>query len=347
MTRLDKSMRRLSDLSAGVALLAIMATGTSAAAQDIVRVTGTTAEGHWSWAQGIKVFAAKVEAATNQEIKFEYFAAGQLGKATSEIVAKGLAEAGIVFPSFEPDKMPLSSVAELPGMHTTACESVDLIWKMVGPGGPLYEAEYANRGLHTVYAYNLPVYELQTADKKVTTLEDVAGLKIRANGAAQAKTVTALGGVPVAVPGPELYDALTRGTVDGGLWLSLSSRDIGLENVLKYRVAGPQLGAGGVSIFAMNKDFWDGLDADTQAKIMQAGAETSAQICGWVDERNASEIALLTKDFGFESTELPPEEKARWEAAIASVATEWAADMDASGRPGTQTLETFKALAGK
>ncbi len=226
MRLLENAMPARFGKIAGAALLTVVMTG-AANAQEVVRVSAVTAEGHWSWSQGIKVFASKVEAATKGKVKFQYFAAGQLGKNTSELVSKGLAQGGLVFPSFEPDKMPLTSVAELPGMHKTACESVDLMWKLVGPGGSLNEAEYGKRGLRPIYAYNLPVYELQTSKKKISKLEDVAGQKIRANGSAQAKTVSALGGVPVAVPGPELYDSLTRGTVDGGLWLSLSSRDIG------------------------------------------------------------------------------------------------------------------------
>ncbi len=331
---------------AGAALLTVVMAG-AANAQEVVRVSAVTAEGHWSWSQGIKVFASKVEAATKGKVKFQYFAAGQLGKNTSELVSKGLAQGGLVFPSFEPDKMPLTSVAELPGMHKTACESVDLMWKLVGPGGPLNEAEYGKRGLRPIYAYNLPVYELQTSKKKITRLEDVAGQKIRANGSAQAKTVSALGGVPVAVPGPELYDSLTRGTVDGGLWLSLSSRDIGLEKVLKYRVEGPGLGSGGVSIFVMNEDAWKRLDADTQKALMNAGAETARSLCAWVDKTDSAEVASLTKDFGFETVKLSPTERARWDAALASVSKNWAAEMDSSGRPGTKTLETFKSMVGK
>ncbi len=332
---------------AGMALFTVMMAGTSAHAQEVVRVTAVTAEGHWSWTQGIKVFASKVEAATKGKVKFQFFAAGQLGKNTSELVSKGLAQGGLLFPSFEPDKMPLTSVAELPGMHTTSCESVNAMWKLVGPGGLLYEAEYSKRGLHPIYAYNLPVYDLQTSTKKITKLADVAGLKIRANGSAQAKTVKALGGVPVAVPGPELYDALTRGTVDGGLWLSISSRDIGLEKVLKYRVEGTRLGAGGVSIFAMNEDAWKRLDANTQKILMDAGAETARSLCAWVDKTDGAEIALLTKDFGFETVKLSPDERARWDAAVGSVAKEWAAEMESSGRPGTKTLDAFKTMLGK
>ena len=329
-------------------LLAVLVVGAPATAQNntTVRVTGVTAEAHWSWAQGIKVFAKEVETKTSGKVKFEYFSAGQLGKNSSELVSRGLAGAGLLFPSFEPDKMPLTSVAELPGMHTTACESVDEIWNLVREGGALYSEEYGKRGLRPIYAYNLPVYEVQTSKKKVTKLEDLAGLKIRANGAAQSATVRALGAVPVAVPGPELYDALTRGTVDGGLWISLSTRDIGAENVLKYRVDGSKLGSGGVSIFVVNEDLWKRLDPATQKILMDAGANTAQSLCSWVDKTNAAEVEHLTKNNGFETVKLSPEEAARWGAATASVEKGWAADMDTSGRPGTKTLEVFKGLAG-
>ena len=310
-------------------------------------MTGVTAESHWSWAQGIKVFAKEVEAKTNGKIKFQYFGAAQLGRKTSELVSQGLAEGGLIFPSFEPDKMPLTSVAELPGLHTTACNSVEPLWNTVKEGGLLYSLEYGNRGIHPIYAYNLPVYEVQTAKKKISKLEDLAGMKIRANGAAQSETVRALGAVPVQVPGPELYEALTRGTVDGGLWLSISTRDSGLENALKYRVAGTQLGSGGVSIFAVSEDFWKGLDANTRKILLDAGENTAKSLCAWVDKSNADEIDYLTKNSGLQTVTLPAEENARWVATTSSVAKKWAADIDASGRPGTKILETFKSYFAK
>jgi hypothetical protein len=45
--------------------------------------------------------------------------------------------------------------------------------------------------------------------------EHLAGLKIRVPGAVMGKTVEALGATPVAMPAPEMYNALATGVVDG------------------------------------------------------------------------------------------------------------------------------------
>ena len=69
------------------------------------------------------------------------------------------------------------------------------------------------------------------------------------------KSVRLLGAVPVRVTSNEFYDALTRGTVDGGMWPVGSTKVVGLEKALSYAVVGPQLGAGS-TFFAVSEKAW-------------------------------------------------------------------------------------------
>ena len=50
----------------------------------------------------------------------------------------------------------------------------------------------------------------------VHKMEDLKGLKIRSHGPT-AETLKCLGGTPVALPMPELYQALQKGVVQGGI----------------------------------------------------------------------------------------------------------------------------------
>ena len=76
------------------------------------------------------------------------------------------------------------------------------------------------------------------------------------------KTIRALGAILVKVTTNELYDALSRGTIDGSFWIIGMTKLVGLEKLLRYTVQGPQLGAGS-TFFAISENVWQGLDADT------------------------------------------------------------------------------------
>jgi len=58
---------------------------------------------------------------------------------------------------------------------------------------------------------------LFTKDKPVSKMEDLKGMKIRSHGTT-AKVVKALGGIPVTMPMPELYQSLQKGVVDGAIY---------------------------------------------------------------------------------------------------------------------------------
>ncbi len=319
----------------------ILSVPASAQAQKTFKVTQVFPSTHWHWIEGMKIFTETVEQASGGKIKFEVYHAGQLGKETTTLVTSGLAELGLLVPSYETAKLPLTSVAELPGMHSTACEGTAKYWNLAKEGGALYEAEYKRLGVRPLYVILLAPYQVMTAAKKISTLDDLAGLKIRASGAAMDKTIRSLGAVPVRVTSNELYDSLSRGTVDGGFWPVGSTKVVGLEKVFNYTVQGPQLGAG-ATFFAISERVWKGLDNDAKKILSEAGQKVQKSICEYLDRADAQVTDELVKSGDLEAVKLPPNELARWSDRVTPVAEEWAKEMDSTGRPGTALLKAFR-----
>ena len=131
----------------------------------------------------MKIFTEAATEASGGKIKFEVYHAGQLGKESTSVVTTGLAEFGLLVPSYEAAKLPLTSVSELPGLHTTSCEGSAKLWNISKEGGALFEAEYKKLGVRPIYAVVLAPYQIMTSKKKVTNLAELSGLKIRALGA--------------------------------------------------------------------------------------------------------------------------------------------------------------------
>ncbi len=344
-------MNRRNIHRAGMVALAVTATlsiGSSAVAQEArtLKFAHVFPASHWHFTESVKIFEDKVIAATGGKVKFENYHAGQLGKEGVVMTTSGIADFAILVPSYEPAKLPLTSVSELPGLHSSSCEGTAKLWHVLKDGGALNNAEYKLLGIKVLYGIVLAPYQVVTTNKKVTSLEDLAGLKIRALGAAMDKSVRALGATPVRVVSNELYDAMTRGTVDGGFWPIGSTRTGNLEKTIKYTVQGPQLGAGS-SLYGMNQKTWDSLAPDVQAAMMKAGAETQAHLCKYLDDAETSEVNWLVKEQKFTVTKLSPADAAKWNQRVEPIANDWAKEMDSTGRPGTALLKAYREAPGR
>ncbi|MCO5066842.1 MAG: TRAP transporter substrate-binding protein DctP [Rhizobiaceae bacterium] len=301
---------------------------------------------HWHWTQGMKVFTEAVEKKTDGKVKFEAYHAGQLGSEVIPLLQSGITDLGLLVPSYEGAKLPLSTVTELPGFHTTPCEGGAQFADLAQEEGALYKNEYEPLGFRPLYVMVVAPYHILTTGKKVSNLEELKGLKIRGNGAAMDKTVRALGAVPVRVTGSESYEALSRGTVDGALWNAQAIRAYNLENTIKYDVVGPQLGAAS-ALFVISNKVWSTLDDATKTTFQEAGALAQQNICDFLTKEDKEITEALVKENGLSQQKLSEDELAKWHSLLAPIAEEWATEMNATGRPGTEILDAFKASASR
>jgi TRAP-type C4-dicarboxylate transport system substrate-binding protein len=323
---------------AATAIAAVLPFATQAQEQTF-KITQVFPSTHWHMTEGIQTFIDEVTAASDGAIDFEVYHAGQLGKESTTVVTSGIADMGILVPSNETAKLPLTSVVELPGFHTSACEGTWKYWELAQEGGALYENEYAPLGIRPLYAMVLTPYEVQTNTRIVESVADMKGLKLRANGA-MAKAVDALGGVPIQVTSNEFYDSLARGTVDGGMWLTGSTRLVGLEDVLNHTVKGTEMGAGS-TFFGISERVFQGLDEATQNILVEAGRKTTEHVCNYLDDIDKTEEAWLVENGKLELHELSTEEATLWKETVSSVTATWAEEMNSTGRPGTELLEAY------
>lgn len=295
---------------------------------------------HFLWEHGAKLFAEGVTTATGGQVEFDVFPAGQLGKDPLVLLDTGLVDIALITPAIAGGKLPLSSVTELPGLYRSSCEATGKFWEIAREGGILNENEYRPLGLRVLYVLTVPPYSMMTVSKPVESLDDLAGLKIRVAGGAMDKTVAALGATPIPLSGTEMYDALTRGTIDGTIYSRMALQALKLESVLKHSVDGVRLGSGSV-LLAMTERKWQTLPEDLRA-AMQASSDAARKAsCTWNDEQEQAASQTLVADNGWQITALSSEQVELWSGHIAEVNAAWAAELDRSGRQGTAVLEAF------
>src|SRR3546814_11068627 len=98
-------------------------------------------------------------------------------------------------------------------------------------GGILDENEFAPAGIRLLFTIVLPPYQVFLGKKQIEGLKTFEGLKIRSSGGAKELAVRKIGAVPISMSTPEVYEALSRGTIDG--MLRSEERRVGKECVSK------------------------------------------------------------------------------------------------------------------
>lgn len=316
----------------------------SAAAQDKValRAADSLPPGHYIAQSLIEPFMARVTERTGKT-EFAYFPGEQLGKAKDllSLTQTGVTDIGYVGPSYVSDKMPLSAVGQLPEAFSTSCEGTLAYWEIARPGGALDQAEFAPAGVRVLMAMVLPPYNLLTSKREITGLDSMKGLKIRSTGGALDLAVQKIGGIPVQMPAPEVREALSRGTIDAGLFPYPSVTPYGMEAFLDWGTQGQNFGSF-VATYVISQNKWDSLPEDVQQAMTEIGEELTREGCQIADQQNV-EVKQKIADAGVTFVDLPAADSKKLAEILATVGSEWAAQLDSQGKPGTEILEAFRA----
>lgn len=325
-------------VAGGLTLLVLSA---SAQEKAVLRVADHLPAGHFISEYAAKPWMKAVTEATKGAVQFEYYPAQQLGKAKDmlALTLSGVADIAYLGPAYISDKLPLSQVAELPGSFTTSCEGTMAYWKLA-KDGILAQKEYAPNGVRVLFAYVFAPYQIYLASKRLETLDDLKGLKLRSTGGPMDLMVQSLKGVPVRMSAPEVYESLSRGTVDGAVFPLSALLDYKLDPLVKYATVGENFGSF-IAAYAISEKLWKRLPADVQKAMLEAGEETTRRTCQMADRDIAPNLQRLQKE-GVTLVKFSAEDKQRLKTLLVPIAKDWAQGLDRRGKPGTQVLEAFK-----
>lgn len=185
--------------------------------------------------ESAKRFAERVKLLTNGEVEIEVHAGGSLGGAlkVTDTVRNGVAEAGHNWMGYDwgIDR----TTVLFAGWAGSPSTEVFTHWLRMGGGAEL-QAEYRDEEFDVVSivcGVGTPEVGL-VSNKKVQSLDDFKGLKMRTSGA-WAEIAVGLGVSTVTIPGAETFPALERGLIDALEWGSLSvNKRAGFHDIAKY-----------------------------------------------------------------------------------------------------------------
>ena len=219
-----------------------------------------------------KGFAKTVEFLTEGRVKITVFPAGTLGSAlkVTDTVKSGVAQAGHNWMGYDwgIDKTTVIFAGYAGGLNPEE----NLLWLFEGGGKELWRQYRMEKfGVVSIPCGIFPTEIFLHSRKKIQTLADFKGLKMRTAGA-WAEIAGNMGASTVILPGAEVYGALERGVVDATEWSSPSiNKASGFHKIAKYIIFPGVHQPAASQECEFNKAAWDGISKRDQKLIELAG----------------------------------------------------------------------------
>ncbi|HRP95602.1 MAG TPA: TRAP transporter substrate-binding protein [Rhodocyclaceae bacterium] len=307
-------MKSKSNLLIGAALSAVMALGVAsdAEARTKLKVSHFLPSVHGIHTDFIVPWTRQVSECTGGEVEFEVFPAGtQLGNVArqQEQVMAGVVDVAHGLHGIPRGRFPRTSLIDMPFLTDDAGAATHALWQLLPD---VLAEEYKGLKVLALHAHNGGL--LHTSKKKVETMEDMKGLRIRTPSPAVSDMLSFLGATPQGLPPGEVYENLQRGVLDGTVFPWDPVKSFGLNEVLNYHL---DIGVYTVSFFfVMNERAYARLSPKAQACIDEhSGDALVAKFDDWWDAWDAPgrEEAMAA---GHVITELSDAERARWREAL-------------------------------
>lgn len=286
----------------------------------------------------------RIQQGSNGRISIKVFPGMQLGGKPSALVNQvtdGVVDLVYTLPGYTAGRFPILAGLELPFLGAAGAEvTTGLAWD--------FYDKYARADFNGFRPVSISMTDtglLHTTKKKITEISDLDGLKIRVASRYIGVTVKALGGVPVQMPLPAVYEALARGQVQGMMIPWLIMKPFKLHDVTRHHLEIPIYHS--TLLQLIGEKSYQKLPADLKAVIDRvSGREISRWIAHRQDIVGAESRAYGVKR-GTDINTLSAAALQRWTARATSAHDLWAKDMDKRGHNGGEMIAWLKAAAKK
>lgn len=255
-------------------------------------------------------------------LDIKVYGAGELVPAFEvfDAVSQGTAEMGHGAAYYWRGKLPAAAMFSTVPFGMTAQEMNG--WLHYGGGLELWRELYEPFDLVPLAAGNSGVQMAGWFNKEINSLADLQGLKMRIPGLG-GEVLQRAGGVPVAMPGSEVFTSLQTGVIDATEWVSpFNDLALGLQSVAKYYYY-PGWHEPGTTLEALvNKAAWESLPGDLQAILETACRAVNTDLLDELTAQNAAALKTLVEEHGVQVRELPADVVERLKEVSAQVVAE-------------------------
>ena len=270
---------------------------------------------NFATSRGAKLFTEQIEKATNGALKVRLHLAGTLQINASNITqAVGENVVQIGDDLFNSGNIPVAGIPRLPMLIQSYEDfaKADVVLK------PYIEKAFGQKGSTVLASYTYPM-QFIWGRKKIESLDDIKGLKLRVAQPEQGEFVRRFGGTSITMSAPEVPSALDRGVVDGIFTAGVGA--VLWKDLLKYGYV--LIVNVNNSYFIANTDAYSKLSPDLQGKLRQVAQESARWDQDTMQKEEAESVQILSA-MGYIFTKAKPEEISRAVDAMKPYWDEWA-----------------------
>ncbi len=297
----------------------------AASAQTVLKLSEVHAEGYPT-ALADYEFARLVEEKTEGRVKIEVYTGGTLyGQETEAIEALQLGDLGFARVSASPvaSYVPALNAIQMPYLYKSGAHMWEVLNGEIGQKF-LADIEESGSGLVGLCYYDAGSRSFYLT-KEVHAVADMAGLKIRVqNNAMMVRMVELLGATAVTGIGPnDVYSSITTKVIDGAennwpTYQNMGDYEAARYYILDQHTRVPEILLASAAVkAAVSEEDW--------AIIVECAKATQEfEISAWAEKEASAE--QIVRDAGTTVIELTPEARAEFEALMAPLYDEYAAD---------------------
>lgn len=285
-------------------------------------------------------WAERVEELSGGQVDIEIYPSMSLGGRPPELIQQardGVADIVWTVNGYTAGLFPRSEVFELPTVFVNDPAAVNLAMR------DMFDEHLAeeNPGVKVLFMHVHAGNGLHTVDTEVRAPEDVGGLTLRTPSRTGAWVIEALDANPVAMPVPELPQALQRGVVQGALLPWEVAAPLRLQEQTEYQIEGADNTRFGTTVFqvSMNQGVWDSLPEDVQQAFLQASDEEWLRQLGDIWRQADETVIEMLTEAGNTHVVLSEEATATFMEELRPVVDRWVEDVSAQGIDGAALVE--------
>jgi TRAP-type mannitol/chloroaromatic compound transport system substrate-binding protein len=249
--------------------------------------------------------ARRIGELSDGRLEIEVFAAGELIPAFEvfDSVSRGQMEIGHSSPTYWRGILPAAPIFSsvpfgmLPVEHKT--------WMYHGGGLELWREIYGERGIVPFMAGNTGAQMGGWFNREVNSLEDLQGLKMRISGLG-GEVFQRAGGLPVSLPGAELFTSLATGAIDATEWNGpFNDMAFGLHEVAEYYYYPGWHEPSATIECLVSANAWKALSPYLQNVVTAACMAESEESMTEFAARNQQALTTLTREHGTKLRRFP------------------------------------------
>ena len=260
-------------------------------------------------------------------------------KGVLEGIKLGLGDIGIVTTIFHSSKIPSQAISAVTPFVAADARAVAKAVDEIAREFPTMQEEFASQNqIYLATGVVLDTYQVFSAEP-VSGIADLEGDKVAGAGL-NLRYIEGIDGAAGVRGGlTDYYNMVQTGLADNAMTWTEAAITYKIGEVAPYMLEA-NFGSVNTKTVTVNADYWDGLPDEVKGVLNDVAVLYRDHVAGLaMDRASASRDAFVAN--GGTIVPVSDEDRAAWANSMPNIATEWAADLDANGKAGTEMLKAY------